>query len=459
MADRRFIIRFRNEEDINTFASKIGTKLNYKMIEVYYPTMKKKGKQSGKSSGKDERWKETWTEMPEYIQDDVKEYSRMTFYVQEAFLEDFTKHLDQDITESSLSVWYPKYQTVKGDKFLLGGEKTNTPIYVISKGRSGIKMTSHYLSIMEQSHYIVVEPQEVQKYNLTLGQSDYCTVLELDLDYKLNYDACDDLGNTMSKGSGGARNFCWDHSIKNGHKWHWLMDDNIDGFFYLNRNKQIKVRTSAIFKIVEDFTKRYDNVGMSGLQYSSFCVQTSHYPPYGLNKRIFSCILINNEVPFRWKGRFNEDVILSLNILKEGYGTILINQFMIEKSTTQKVKGGNTEELYGKGTKQKSQMLVNLFPDIARHSYRFSRDHHYVDYSMFKDNKITLKDEFKNLEDKVDNKGLYIVKLDDEETNLNRSTLEDKYNKANITLEEVYNNDYYQEKEEDLLLKETLNLF
>ena len=40
----------------------------------------------------------------------------------------------------------------------------------------------------------------------------------------------------MNKNQGGipARNFIWEHSSKNGHKKHWILDDNIDGFYRWN---------------------------------------------------------------------------------------------------------------------------------------------------------------------------------------------------------------------------------
>ena len=58
-----------------------------------------------------------------------------------------------------------------------------------------------------------------------------CTVVELDMTFKDKYETCDEFGLTRSTGPGPARNFAWHHSMVNGHKWHWVMDDNIAGFF------------------------------------------------------------------------------------------------------------------------------------------------------------------------------------------------------------------------------------
>ncbi len=64
---------------------------------------------------------------------------------------------------------------------------------------------------------------------------------------------------------------------------------------------------------------------------------------------------------------------------------------MHDKMVTQTVKGGNTAEIYKGGTLPKSQMIVRLHPDVCRLAWRFGREHHYADYSLFKNNKLILK--------------------------------------------------------------------
>ena len=92
-------------------------------------------------------------------------------------------------------------------------------------------ITSKALTEMGVFHNIVVEPHEVQKYKDAVKQFGLLTnVIELDMSYKSKYELCDSLGLSKTTGSGPARNFIWDHSIKSGYPWHWIMDDNIKGF-------------------------------------------------------------------------------------------------------------------------------------------------------------------------------------------------------------------------------------
>jgi len=227
-------------------------------------------------------------------------------------------------------------------------------------------------------------------------------------------------------GPGRARNWCWDHSIAKGAEKHWVLDDNISDFYRLHMNQRIRVESGVIFKAAEDFVDRYENVPISGFQYRFFIAPNSKYPPYVKNTRIYSCLLIDNKCKHRWRGRYNEDTDICLRVLKDGDCTIQFNAFLQGKAATQTLGGGNTAEFYhaegtldktqwrdGKlnpeGTVKKSQMLVDMHPDVARIVWRYGRWHHYVDYSPFKDNQLRLKPGVK-LSKTVNNYSMVLVK-------------------------------------------------
>ena len=48
-------------------------------------------------------------------------------------------------------------------------------------------------------------------------------------------------------------------------------------------------------------------------------------------------------------------------------------------------------QLNPEGTIKKSQMLVDLHPDVARIVWKYGRWHHFVDYLPFKNNMLRLK--------------------------------------------------------------------
>jgi len=290
------------------------------------------------------------------------------------------------------------------------------PVYIISKSRHESMKTSRSLSRMKVSHYITIEPQEEKLYEQALDNfkiRDYVTLLVAPF-------------SNHGDGPGRARNWCWDHSISIGADKHWVLDDNIDDFYRLNNNKRIRVESGAIFKAAEDFVDRYENVPISGFQYRFFIAPNSFYPPYVKNTRIYSTLLISNDCKHRWRGRYNEDTDICLRVLKDGDCTIQFNAFLQGKAATQTVKGGNTEEFYHKegtmskeewrdgrlnpeGTRNKSQMLVDLHPDVATMVKKYGRWHHYVDYSVFKKNGLKLKPDVV-IPEGINNYGMKLVR-------------------------------------------------
>lgn len=267
----------------------------------------------------------------------------------------------------------------------------NYPLYIVSKSRANSRLTMKALDRMGVRYFVVVESQEVDVYRAVLDPA-FATVLVLDFVYQRDCDTCDELGDSKSKGPGPARNFAWDHAIASGAASHWVIDDNISHFHRLHQNRKVRVHDGVFFRAMEDFVDRYDNVAMAGPNYKGFADPRSVMPPFIANTRVYSCNLIRNDAPFRWRGRYNEDTILSLDMLKAGWCTIQFNAFLQDKLRTQTIRGGNTDEFYiREGTLAKSQMQVKLHPDVSRLTWKFGRWHHHVDYRRFKKNKLIRK--------------------------------------------------------------------
>ena len=140
---------------------------------------------------------------------------------------------------------------------------------------------------------------------------------------------------------------------------------------------------------------------MAGLNYDFFCPRDTKRPPYYVNTRVYSCILLSNDVPYRWRGLFNEDTDLSLQVLKGGWCTMLTNQFLVGKAASMTMKGGNTGEVYkietagskhvreigkeGDNRKEFAEVLAAAHPDVVRVVWRddLERWHHDVNYGEF----------------------------------------------------------------------------
>lgn len=228
---------------------------------------------------------------------------------------------------------------------------------------------------MNVPYRIIVEPQEVAAYGKVI---DAAKITALPF-------------SNLGQGSIPARNWVWEDAVKAGAERHWIIDDNINGFYRLNNNLKLPVTTGATFRAAEDFVDRYENVAIAGFHYFMFASRKCKLPPFVLNSRIYSCILLRTDLPYRWRGRYNEDTDLSIRALKDGYCTVLFNAFLAYKSTTMTMKGGNTDELYkDDGRRKMAESLYEQHPDIVKITRKWDRWQHHVDYSGFRQ-KLKLK--------------------------------------------------------------------
>ena len=347
-------------------------------------------------------WKNEWVNMPEYNNinqpppEITAKFKFRNYDDYEMFKEKIKKYLynDEKVFDGQQKInekqaWFPLREKDRKYYYLSKGQYTKPrfPIYIVSKGRWERNPTSNILKKMNVPFFIIVEKQEYENY---LNLVDKKQILILPQKYKDNYDRFWK-NNDKRTGSGAARNYAWEHSIENGYKWHWVLDDNIESFERYNNNKKIRVYDGSIFYVSEDFALRYENLAIAGLQYANFMPHSEFRPPYRLNTRIYSCLLIRNDIPYRWRGIYNEDTDLCIRVLKDGWATVLFNAFLQGKRATGTVKGGNTKELYQNGTSDKSKMLFDMHPDLVKMVTRFNRPHHFVNYKVFEKNKLIKK--------------------------------------------------------------------
>lgn len=338
-----------------------------------------------------------WGETTDFKNDHVPQYMTflVTFDTEAAFVR-FARLLKQQISLTSQYVYFPAAERAeRTTRFWVSKFDDNQPrypIYIVSKGRADSRFTARTLEKMGVPYRVLIEPQDWHSYKAVIDPK------------KLLVAPFSNHGD----GPGRARNYVWDHAISEGYAAHWVMDDNLDGFFLLHENERVRANDGGFFRVMEDFFDRFENLYIAGPQYKFFCSPKSPYPPFITNTRIYSCLLIRNDCRHRWRGRYNEDTDLSLRVLKDGDCTLQWNAFLQGKLGTQLLAGGNTAEFYhaeyvddpdeielgqthAAGTWLKSKMLVDLHPDVSTLVERFGRWHHHVDYSGFKQNKLRFK--------------------------------------------------------------------
>ena len=336
-----------------------------------------------------------WTGLPDYTHNDLEaSKSIVVNFDDSAARKEFGRIIGQSITPNTKSIWFPPAEIGRfANKCYRSDSPRNPryPVYIISKTRWDTRLTSKSLELLGIPYSIVVEPQEFDEYAAVI---DPAKILTLPF-------------SNLGQGSIPARNWVWEHAQLTGVSRHWILDDNIDGFFRFQNNLKCPVGDGTIFSIAEDFADRYTNVVLAGFNYFMFVPRKcATIPPVTWNTRIYSCILIQNDLDLRWRGRYNEDTDLSLRALKAGFCTALFNAFLCGKQTTMSMRGGNSDELYqDNGRLVMAQSLQEQHPDVVRVTTKWGRPQHCVNYRPFRKNKPTLRPDFAPV-DIINNYGL-----------------------------------------------------
>lgn len=233
------------------------------------------------------------------------------------------------------------------------------PIYIPSKNRADVCYTANYFLRSGVDFRLVVEPGQFDSYAKHFDPS---IILVLPQD-----------GLRLL----GSRLWIREHAIANGHKRHWQFDDNIRDIKALHKSKRVHVDPAFAICQVEEFTDRYTNIGVSGMNYTMFA--NGVLKPFYLNRRVYSASLINNEMPYKWRLYYNDDVDLCLQVLTGGLCTVLFNLYLVTKLKTMLVKGGNTSDLYqGDGRFVMARSIEEVWPQYCRTIRRFGRAQHHV---------------------------------------------------------------------------------
>lgn len=240
------------------------------------------------------------------------------------------------------------------------------PVYVPSKGRHDTCLTAKFLIRDGVPFRMVIEEQEFEQYAKAVGEE---RLLVLPFSNR---------GSVIP-----ARNWIKQHATEEGHKRHWQLDDNIRMIRRRHRGgKRLKCPAGIGLRVAEDFTERYENIAVTGLNYTMFAPDCDKVPPFYLNSRVYSCSLILNDTPYQWRGTYNEDTDYCLQVLADGWCTVLIAAFMVDKMPTMKVSGGNTKEIYqGDGRVKMSRSLERLWPGVVETRRRFQRPQHHVKHA------------------------------------------------------------------------------
>ena len=237
------------------------------------------------------------------------------------------------------------------------------PIYIPTKGRAKILHTAQMFDKDGVEFRLVVEPDEAENYD----QASNGRLLVLP---------------ENGKGLVYARNWIKKHAVAEGHARHWQFDDDINYMLRMFKGHRIPCVTNVALAAAEDFVDRYENVALASFN-SEFFVPTTglfakQWPPFYRNARCYTCFLMLNALPNQWRFRYNEDTDMTLQVLADGWCTILFNAFMINTAATMTASGGQTAIYANDGRLKMARELERLWPGVVSTKRKFGRPQHHV---------------------------------------------------------------------------------
>jgi len=199
-------------------------------------------------------------------------------------------------------------------------------IYIPTKGRATFITTAALLDAEHIDYKLVIEPQDAESYMHFFDEQKLIVMPEDNV------------------GMAGVRRFIKRYSRSKNEEYHWQIDDNIKGFKKRIDNKNISSSANANITEIEQFVDEHANIGGAGMRHQMFAWTQKHR--YTINQQCPSCVLFNNACKSDWRDDVIEDTDYWLQVLYEGYTTILFNRLVMDKTAIKTMPGGCTDLYY-----------------------------------------------------------------------------------------------------------------
>lgn len=216
-------------------------------------------------------------------------------------------------------------------------------IYIPSKGRAHNCVTAKILQEDGLDFTIMVEPQDYKAYAEYFDKSVLFKMKKND------------------QGIAYARNQALELSRKRKEKGHWQMDDDIRKFMERVDNKNVKVSPSKSVAACEKTFDKYENLGMIAHRYTSFAF--AQKTKFGVNQNPCSSFLLRNDLEAEWHKGTVVDADFALQVLHDGWTTLIANRELIDTIPPMKQAGGLTDSEYaGDGRFNRFTQLAQDWP-------------------------------------------------------------------------------------------------
>jgi len=196
------------------------------------------------------------------------------------------------------------------------------PIYIPSKGRAETKATAANFEENNIPYTFSIEKEDEEKYRKAFPNAEFI-ILE-----------------KSNQGNPYSRNTIKEHALKNGHKYHWHIDDDIKKMaYYLDGKNNYFDNFAQCLSIIEAVCDKYENIGAASPRSSAF--SRTEKSIIGFNKNIYCVMLLKNDNDIWFRPDVLEDKDMSMQILANGECTVLFNRLLMFNPSTGTNSGGH----------------------------------------------------------------------------------------------------------------------
>lgn len=240
------------------------------------------------------------------------------------------------------------------------------PIYIPSKGRARRLLTARMFRKDGVPFKVVVEPSQVESYTEAGWGKELLVLPE------------------NSRGLVYSRNFITNYSRAAGEERHWQFDDDIRAMVRHHQGYRLPCDSKLALCAAEDFVDQYENVALMSFNAEYFVpmsngVTAQRWPPFYVNARCYTNVLFLNKLTNNWREPINEDTDMSLQVLADGWCTILFNAFTMRTVATAAAGGGQTQNyVLGDGRLKMSRILERRWPGVVTVYRRYGHAQHKI---------------------------------------------------------------------------------
>jgi len=226
------------------------------------------------------------------------------------------------------------------------------PILIPSKGRPQCK-TAKLLKDVGADKYLFVEPQDKESYEATAKENGFKLVV-------------------LPENNGGVayvreliRQFGTNELDS---PWYWMMDDDIQRFSKTEADGKLrKVHPTIALTDAQEIITKHQNIAIGALTFGQYAFGEGVIKkPFQFNKRVIACTLhnakANRGVAYDLQCALKEDIDYTIQILKAGYSTMILNQIAISVPSASSLKGGCYDE-YQRNRQNREKRICQYLQD------------------------------------------------------------------------------------------------